>query len=247
MLLDGKVALVTGGSRGIGRAIAVALAREGAKLAINFAGNEKAAEETKALVEQAGSEAILLKADVSDRDADAALIDTVIKTYGKIDILVNNAGITRDSLMFRMKEDDFDAVIDTNLRSVFYLTKAAAKSMMKKRTGRIINMSSVVGLTGNAGQVNYAAAKAGVLGITKSAAKELASRGITVNAVAPGFIETDMTDVLSDTVKESLLHEIPLKRMGEPKDVANAVLFLASDQSAYITGQVIHVDGGLVM
>lgn len=247
MLLDGKVALVTGGSRGIGRAIAVALAREGAKVAINFAGNEKAAEETKALVEQAGSEAILLKADVSDKDADAALIDTVIKTYGKIDILVNNAGITRDSLMLRMKEDDFDAVIDTNLRSVFYLTKAAAKSMMKKRTGRIINMSSVVGLTGNAGQVNYAAAKAGVLGITKSAAKELASRGITVNALAPGFIETDMTDVLSDTVKESLLHEIPLKRMGEPKDVANAVLFLASDQSAYITGQVIHVDGGLVM
>lgn len=247
MLLDGKVALVTGGSRGIGRAIAVALAREGAKVAINFAGNEKAAEETKALVEQAGSEAILLKADVSDKDTDAALIDTVIKTYGKIDILVNNAGITRDSLMLRMKEDDFDAVIDTNLRSVFYLTKAAAKSMMKKRTGRIINMSSVVGLTGNAGQVNYAAAKAGVLGITKSAAKELASRGITVNAVAPGFIETDMTDVLSDTVKESLLHEIPLKRMGEPKDVANAVLFLASDQSAYITGQVIHVDGGLVM
>lgn len=247
MLLDGKVALVTGGSRGIGRAIAVALAREGAKVAINFAGNEKAAEETKALVEQAGSEAILLKADVSDKDADAALIDTVIKTYGKIDILVNNAGITRDSLMLRMKEDDFDAVIDTNLRSVFYLTKAAAKSMMKKRTGRIINMSSVVGLTGNAGQVNYAAAKAGVLGITKSAAKELASRGITVNAVAPGFIETDMTDVLSDTVKESLLHEIPLERMGEPKDVANAVLFLASDQSAYITGQVIHVDGGLVM
>lgn len=247
MLLDGKVALVTGGSRGIGRAIAVALAREGAKVAINFAGNEKAAEETKALVEQAGSEAILLKADVSDKDADAALIDTVIKTYGKIDILVNNAGITRDNLMLRMKEDDFDAVIDTNLRSVFYLTKAAAKSMMKKRTGRIINMSSVVGLTGNAGQVNYAAAKAGVLGITKSAAKELASRGITVNAVAPGFIETDMTDVLSDTVKESLLHEIPLKRMGEPKDVANAVLFLASDQSAYITGQVIHVDGGLVM
>ena len=247
MLLDGKVALVTGGSRGIGRAIAVALAREGAKLAINFAGNEKAAEETKALVEQAGSEAILLKADVSDKDADAALIDTVIKTYGKIDILVNNAGITRDNLMLRMKEDDFDAVIDTNLRSVFYLTKAAAKNMMKKRTGRIINMSSVVGLTGNAGQVNYAAAKAGVLGITKSAAKELASRGITVNAVAPGFIETDMTDVLSDTVKESLLHEIPLKRMGEPKDVANAVLFLASDQSAYITGQVVHVDGGLVM
>ena len=247
MLLDGKVALVTGGSRGIGRAIAVALAREGAKLAINFAGNEKAAEETKALVEQAGSEAILLKADVSDKDADAALIDTVIKTYGKIDILVNNAGITRDNLMLRMKEGDFDAVIDANLRSVFYLTKAAAKSMMKKRTGRIITMSSVVGLTGNAGQVNYAAAKAGVLGITKSAAKELASRGITVNAVAPGFIETDMTDVLSDTVKESLLHEIPLKRMGEPKDVANAVLFLASDQSAYITGQVIHVDGGLVM
>ena len=247
MLLDGKVALVTGGSRGIGRAIAVALAREGAKVAINFAGNEKAAEETKALVEQAGSEAILLKADVSDKDADAALIDTVVKIYGKIDILVNNAGITRDSLMLRMKEDDFDAVIDTNLRSVFYLTKAAAKSMMKKRMGRIINMSSIVGLTGNAGQVNYAAAKAGVLGITKSAAKELASRGITVNAVAPGFIETDMTDVLSDTVKESLLHEIPLKRMGEPKDVANAVLFLASDQSAYITGQVIHVDGGLVM
>ncbi len=247
MLLDGKAALVTGASRGIGRAIAVRLAEEGAKVAINYAGNDAAAAETKALVEAAGSEAILLKADVADKEACAKLIEDTAAEFGSIDILVNNAGITRDALLLRMKDEDFDAVIDTNLRSVFHLTRAAAKLMMKKRKGRIVNMSSIVGIIGNAGQTNYAAAKAGVIGLTKSAAKELASRGITVNAVAPGFIGTDMTAVLPESAKEALLSEIPLKRMGDPKDVAEAVLFLASDQAAYITGQVLNVDGGLVM
>ena len=214
MLLDGKVALVTGASRGIGRAIAIRLASEGAKVAINFAGNQKAAEEVK---------------------------------FGTVDILVNNAGITRDGLLVRMKDEDFDAVIDTNLKGVFYCTKAAAKIMMKKRSGRIVNMSSVVGLMGNAGQTNYAAAKAGVLGFSKSAAKELAARGVTVNMVAPGFIDTDMTAVLSDKVKETMVQEIPMRKMGRPEDVAGAVLFLVSDCSSYITGQVVNVDGGMVM
>ena len=219
MLLDGKVALVTGASRGIGRAIAIRLASEGAKVAINFAGNQKAAEEVKGEIEKNGGEAIL----------------------------VNNAGITRDGLLIRMKEEDFDAVIDTNLKGVFYCTKAAAKIMMKKRSGRIVNMSSVVGLMGNAGQTNYAAAKAGVLGFSKSAAKELAARGVTVNMVAPGFIDTDMTAVLSDKVKETMVQEIPMRKMGRPEDVAGAVLFLVSDCSSYITGQVVNVDGGMVM
>ncbi len=247
MLLGDSVALVTGASRGIGRAIAVRLAEEGAKVAINYAGNDAAAAETKSLIEEKGGEAILVKANVADREADSQMVEEVVKTFGRLDILVNNAGITRDGLMLRMKEEDFDAVIDTNLKSVFYLTKLASKIMMKQKSGRIINMSSVVGLTGNAGQTNYAAAKAGVLGLTKSAAKELAARGITVNAVAPGFIGTDMTAVLPEGVKEALLSEIPLKRMGDPEDVAEAVLFLASKRAAYITGQVLQVDGGLVM
>lgn len=247
MLLDGKTALVTGASRGIGRAIALRLAAEGARVAINYAGNVKAAEEVKAAIEAAGGTAILCRADVADSAAVEAMVADVAKEFGAIDILVNNAGITRDTLLMRMKDEDFAKVLDTNLKGVFYCTKAVAKLMMKKRAGRIINMASVVGLVGNAGQTNYAAAKAGVIGFSKSAAKELASRGITVNAVAPGFIGTDMTADLPESVKKKALSDIPLGRAGQPEDVANAVLFLASDQASYITGQVVHVDGGMVM
>ena len=247
MLLDGKVAVVTGASRGIGRAIALRLASEGAKVAINYAGNKMAAEEVKAAVEKVGGEAILVQTDVSDGLSVNKMISTVVETFGSIDILVNNAGITRDSLLLRMKEEDFDAVLNTNLKGIFLCTKTVVKLMAKKRSGRIINMASVVGLTGNTGQANYAAAKAGVIGFTKSAAKEFSSRGITVNAVAPGFIDTDMTVGLSDKAKEMILASIPLGRMGSPDDVAEAVLFLASDRAAYITGQVLNVDGGMVM
>ena len=247
MLLDGKTALVTGASRGIGRAIALRLAAEGARVAINYAGNVKAAEEVKAAIEAAGGTAILCRADVADSAAVEAMVADVAKEFGAIDILVNNAGITRDTLLMRMKDEDFAKVLDTNLKGVFYCTKAVAKLMMKKRAGRIVNMASVVGLVGNAGQTNYAAAKAGVIGFSKSAAKELASRGITVNAVAPGFIGTDMTADLPESVKEKALSDIPLGRAGQPEDVANAVLFLASDQASYITGQVVNVDGGMVM
>ena len=247
MLLDGKTALVTGASRGIGRAIALRLAAEGARVAINYAGNVKAAEEVKAAIEAAGGTAILCRADVADSAAVEAMVADVAKAFGAIDILVNNAGITRDTLLMRMKDEDFAKVLDTNLKGVFYCTKAVAKLMMKKRAGRIVNMASVVGLVGNAGQTNYAAAKAGVIGFSKSAAKELASRGITVNAVAPGFIGTDMTADLPESVKEKALSDIPLGRAGQPEDVANAVLFLASEQASYITGQVVHVDGGMVM
>ena len=247
MLLDGKTALVTGASRGIGRAIALCLAAEGARVAINYAGNVKAAEEVKAAIEAAGGTAILCQADIADSAAVEAMVASVVKEFGTIDILVNNAGITRDTLLMRMKDEDFAKVLDTNLKGVFYCTKAISKLMMKKRSGRIVNMASVVGLVGNAGQTNYAAAKAGVIGFSKSAAKELASRGITVNVVAPGFIGTDMTAGLPESVKEKMLTDIPLGRMGEPEDVASAVLFLASDQASYITGQVVNVDGGMVM
>ena len=247
MLLDGKTALVTGASRGIGRAIALCLAAEGARVALNYAGNVKAAEEVKASVEAAGGTAILCQADIADSAAVEAMIADVVKEFGAIDILVNNAGITRDTLLMRMKDEDFAKVLDTNLKGVFYCTKAVSKLMMKKRSGRIVNVASVVGLVGNAGQTNYAAAKAGVIGFSKSAAKELASRGITVNVVAPGFIGTDMTAGLPESVKEKMLTDIPLGRMGEAEDVANAVLFLASDQASYITGQVVNVDGGMVM
>ncbi|WP_462331630.1 3-oxoacyl-[acyl-carrier-protein] reductase [Schwartzia sp. (in: firmicutes)] len=247
MLLDGKCALVTGASRGIGRAIALKLASEGAKVALNFAGSAAAAEEVKKEIEAAGGEAITVQADVSDPASVEAMVQTVSEAFGQIDILVNNAGITRDGLLLRMKDEDFDAVINTNLKGIFYTTKLVSKLMMKKRFGRIVNMASVVGLTGNAGQTNYAAAKAGVIGFSKSAAKELAARGITVNMVAPGFIETDMTAVIPEKAKEAMMGGIPLGRAGKPEDVANAVLFLVSDQAAYITGQVLKVDGGMVM
>lgn len=247
MQLDGKVALVTGASRGIGRAVAIRLAKSGAKIAVNYAGNQAAAEEVKQIIEQNGGKAILVQADISNAESVDAMVATVMEAFGRIDILVNNAGITRDTLLMRMKEADWNAVIQTNLTGVFYVTKAISKIMMKQRSGKIVNMSSVVGLMGNAGQANYAAAKAGVIGFTKSMAKELAARNITVNAIAPGFIATDMTAVLSDKVKEDLATKIPMGRLGEADDIASAVLFLVSDSASYITGQTLNVDGGMVM
>ena len=247
MLLEGKTALVTGASRGIGRAVAVALASAGAKVAVNYAGNDAAAEETKAAIEAAGGTAILVKADIADSEAVEKMVADTVAAFGQIDILVNNAGITRDGLLMRMKNEDFDAVINTNLKGVYYTTKAVTKLMMKKRYGRIINMASVVGLTGNAGQANYSAAKAGVIGFSKTVAKELASDGITCNMVAPGLVATDMTKDLPEKAKEAMMTSIPLGRAGQPEDVAQAVLFLASDNASYITGQVINVDGGMVM
>ena len=246
-ILAGKVALVTGASRGIGRAVALRLAGDGAKIAINFAGNLAKAEEVKSEIETLGSEAILVQGNVAEFETVSDIVKKIVDTWGKIDILVNNAGITRDNLLLKMSEKDFDEVIATNLKGVFNCTKAVTKLMMKQRTGRIINLSSVVGLMGNISQANYAAAKAGIIGFTKSAAKEFASRNVTVNAIAPGFIETDMTDTLNDKVKEELSKNIPLGRFGSPKDVANVVAFLASEQAAYITGQVICVDGGMAI
>lgn len=247
MKLEGKVALVTGASRGIGRAIAVTLAKAGADVALNFAGNVAAAEEVAAEITAMGRKAILVQGSVADSSAAQEIVDKTVEQLGKIDILINNAGITRDGLLMRMKEEDWDAVLTTNLKGVFNCTKGAIKYMMKQRSGKIVNMASVVGEMGNAGQANYAAAKAGVIGFTKSVAKEVASRGITANAVAPGFIATDMTSVLADKVQEELVKGIPLGRGGNPQDIANAVLFLVSDEAAYITGQVLNVDGGMVM
>ncbi len=247
MLLAEKTALVTGASRGIGRATALELAKAGAKVALNFAGNRAAAEEVAALIEAAGGEALLVQADVGDPAAVEAMIKSVVARFGKIDILVNNAGITRDNLIMRMKEEEWDAVIHTNLKGIFNCTKAITRLMMKQKYGRIVNMTSVVGVMGNAGQSNYAAAKAGVIGFTKSMAKELASRNITVNAVAPGYISTDMTANLPEQAKSELQSQIPLQRLGTPEDVAAAVLFLVSPGADYITGQTLHVDGGMVM
>ncbi|WP_432641719.1 3-oxoacyl-[acyl-carrier-protein] reductase [Acidaminococcus sp.] len=247
MTLVGKVALVTGGSRGIGRAVALKLAENGADVAINYAGNTAAAEEVKAAVEKLGRRAMLVQGSVADTDGVQAIVNQVVKELGRLDILINNAGITRDGLLMRMKEADWDAVLETNLKGVFNCSKAVMRTMMKQKSGRIVNMASVVGEMGNAGQANYAAAKAGVIGFTKSLAKEVASRGITVNAVAPGFIATDMTKVLTDDQKAEMARTIPLGRAGQPEDVANAVLFLVSDEAAYITGQVLNVDGGMVM
>lgn len=247
MLLTDKTAIVTGGSRGIGRAIAVALAAEGAKVAVVYAGNAAAAEETLALIKEQGGNAVAMQCDVADDAAVSAMVSAVKDQFGSVDILVNNAGITRDGLLMRMKESDWQAVLDTNLTGVFHCTKAVAKLMMKQRSGAIVNITSVVGQTGNAGQANYAAAKAGMIGFTKSVAKELASRGIRVNAVAPGCIDTDMTAVLSDAVKDAMLSSIPLGRVAQPEEVAKAVVFLTSDNASYITGQVLNVDGGMVM
>ena len=247
MLLAEKTALVTGASRGIGRATALELAKAGAKVAVNFAGNRAAAEEVVSLVEAAGGQAMLVQADVGNAVDVETMLKAVVERFGKIDILVNNAGITRDNLIMRMKEEDWDAVIHTNLKGIFNCTKAVSKLMMKQRYGRIINMASVVGVMGNAGQANYAAAKAGVIGFTKSMAKELASRNITVNAVAPGYISTDMTAALPEQAKAELQAQIPLQRLGTPEDVAAAVLFLVSPGADYITGQTLHVDGGMVM
>lgn len=247
MKLENKIALVTGASRGIGRAAALRLATEGAKVAINFAGNLAKAEEVKATIESNGGEAILVQGNVADFVTVNEIVKKVTDTWGRVDILVNNAGITRDNLLLKMSESDFDEVIATNLKGVFNCTKAVTKLMMKQRGGRIINMSSVVALMGNISQANYAAAKAGIIGFTKSAAKEFASRGVTVNAVAPGFIGTDMTNVLSEKIKEEMVKQIPAGRIGNPEDVANAVAFFASDEAAYITGQVICVDGGMAM
>jgi len=246
-MLTGKVALVTGASRGIGRAIALHLAESGADVAVNYAGSENAAQEVVELIEAMGRKAVKLRADVSLSQEADDLVKQTIEIFGKIDILVNNAGITRDNLIMRMKEEEFDQVIATNLKGVFNCVKAVTRPMMKQRSGRIINISSVVGVLGNPGQANYVAAKAGVIGLTKATARELASRGITVNAVAPGFIETDMTDKLPADVRESMQKQIPLERLGQPEEIAKAVRFLASDDAAYMTGQTLHVDGGMYM
>ncbi|WP_088041252.1 3-oxoacyl-[acyl-carrier-protein] reductase [Bacillus sp. EAC] len=246
-MLKGKVALVTGGSRGIGKAIALSLAKNGANVVVNYSGNEAAANQVVEEITALGVKAIAYKANVANSEEVATLIKNTVDEFGSIDILVNNAGITRDGLLLRMKDSDWDDVIDTNLKGVFNCIKSAAKFMSRQRNGRIINISSVVGQIGNPGQMNYVAAKAGVLGMTKTAAKELASRNITVNAIAPGFIETDMTSELNEQIRTGMLANIPLQSFGQPEDIANAVVFLATDASRYITGQTINVDGGLVM
>ena len=242
-----RIALITGGGRGIGRATAVRLARDGVRVAVNYKGNAVAAEEAKRLVEEAGSTAALIQGDVSqDGEAERVMKETLAFGEGRIDILVNNAGITRDNLLLRMSAEEWDAVLDLNLRGTFLVTKAAMRPMMKQRAGRIVNVASIAGVVGNAGQANYSAAKAGIIGFTKTVAREMASRNITVNAVAPGFVPTDLTDPLPQAVKDALLGQIPLGRFGSVEDIANAIAFLASDEASYITGQVLVVDGGMV-
>lgn len=246
-MLAGKTALVTGASRGIGRAIALKLAEAGANVVVNYAGSEAAAAEAVALIKEKGRDAIMVRANVSQTEEVNEMFKAALDHFGAIDILVNNAGITRDNLLMRMKEDEWDDVIATNLKGVFNCLKAATRPMMKQRSGKIINITSVVGVLGNPGQANYVAAKAGVIGLTKTAARELATRGITVNAVAPGFIDTEMTSVLSEDVKASMMGQIPLGRLGHTDDIASVVLFLASDAANYMTGQTLHVDGGMYM
>ena len=247
MSLQGKCALVTGGSRGIGRAVCLELARQGAKVAVNYAGNAAAAEETVKACEALGTEAFAIQADVADAAACEAMVEEVLARFGRLDILVNNAGVTRDGLMLKLKESDWDDVLDTNLKGAFFCIKAAYRPMMKQMYGRIVNLSSIVGLRGNAGQTNYAASKAGLIGLTKSVAKELAGRNVTANAVAPGFIATDMTAALSEKIQEAILSGVPMGRPGQAEDVAKAVAFFASDDAAYVTGQVLCVDGGMAV
>ncbi|MHB0876367.1 MAG: 3-oxoacyl-[acyl-carrier-protein] reductase [Anaerolineae bacterium] len=247
MSFEGKIALVTGGSRGIGRQVALALAAQGADVAVNYRGNQQAADEVCGLIESMGRRALALQADVSDFEAASAVVQKVIETFGRLDILVNNAGLTRDNLVVRMGEEDWDCVVDTVLKGTFACSKAAVRQMMRQRYGRIVNMGSVSGLGGNAGQANYSAAKAGLVGLTKTLAKELGSRNITVNLVAPGFIQTELTAHLPEALVQEAVRQTPLGRLGTCEDVAAAVTFLASDAAAFITGQVLSVDGGLLM
>ena len=247
MGLTGKTAVVTGGSRGIGRAICIELAKQGANVVVNYSGSEDKAKQAVSQIEELGAKAIAVQANVAHSDEVDAMMKQAIEVFGTLDILVNNAGITRDNLLMRMKEQEWDDVVDTNLKGVFLCTKAVTRQMMKQRAGRIINISSIVGVAGNPGQANYVAAKAGVIGLTKTCAQELASRNILVNAIAPGFITTEMTDSLPEELKEAMLKQIPLAKLGQPEDVAKAVVFFASDHANYITGQTLHIDGGLVM
>lgn len=246
-MLEGKIALVTGAAKGIGRAIALALAADGATVVVNYNGSRERAEQTVEAIKALGSGGMAYQCNVADTKAADAMIKEVIKTYGRLDILVNNAGITRDNLIMKMSEEDFDAVIDANLKGCFNTIKAVSRQMLKQRAGRIINITSVSGILGNAGQANYAASKAGIIGLTKTMARELASRGITVNAIAPGFVDTDMTQVLSDSVKAAATAQIPLGRFGKPEDIANMAAYLASEKASYITGQIISVDGGMAI
>ncbi|WP_285823730.1 3-oxoacyl-[acyl-carrier-protein] reductase [Schaedlerella arabinosiphila] len=246
-LLEGQTAVVTGASRGIGRAIALRLASEGALVAVNYQGSKERAEAVKAEIEELGGTALLYQCNVADFAACEEFLKAVTEQTGRLDILVNNAGITRDGLLMRMSEEDYDAVLNTNLKGTFNCIRFASRQMLRQKSGRIINISSVSGVLGNAGQANYSASKAGIIGLTKSAARELASRGITVNAIAPGFVNTEMTEGLSEKVKEGAVAQIPLGKFGEPEDIAEAALFLASKGAGYMTGQVLHVDGGMAM
>lgn len=244
-MLENKVALVTGAGRGIGRAIAIALAKEGAEVVVNYNGSEERAKEVKQTIEENGGKASIYKCNVSDFEACEAMIKDIVKEHGRLDILINNAGITKDGLIMKMKEEDFDSVLNVNLKGTFNTIRHSARQMLRQKSGKIINISSVSGILGNAGQANYAASKAGVIGLTKTMARELGSRGITVNAIAPGFVDTEMTGVLSEEIRENACRQIILGRFGKPEDIANVAVFLASDKADYITGQVISMDGGM--
>ena len=246
-MLKNKIALITGAGRGIGRAIAIALAKEGAEVVINYNGSEERAKEVKQTIEENGGKASIYKCNVSDFTACEAMIKDIVKEYGHLDILVNNAGITKDGLIMKMKEEDFDSVLNVNLKGTFNTIRHSARQMLKQRSGKIINISSVSGILGNVGQANYAASKAGVIGLTKTMARELGSRGITVNAIAPGFVDTEMTEVLSEEIRENACKQIILGRFGKPEDIANMAAYLASEKAAYITGQIISVDGGMAI